>query len=257
MRFINNMIQSDKNNARADKLNVKAFNKIVTSEKELSDCERKTRASIEKLSNRKRGVLSTSFPKFLEVYEKMMKINFTEGDGINELNSLSIGSVAVSEVKEMVSIASKELTTGQILSTMIVRGGISGVIRQESEMSVSEARIRSSQASLIESQIKTNCVILESIYQRAERISKLIAQLNVLFIKSLVTTREIIDKKGIERKNYTQKDRDSLAMCINIVSTLKIIIDTPLLNQNGELEEQSISAIEIGNDYINKITKLI
>ena len=177
IRFINNMIQADKNNARADELNVKAFNKIASAEKELEEQKRKTRISIEKLANRKRGILSTSFVQFLDVYEKMMKINFIEGDGIKELSSLSLSKVTIGQVKEMVSVASKEPSTGQLVTAMIVKGGVSGVIRQESEMNVSEARIRNSQARVIESQAQTNCIILDGIYERAERISSLLSML--------------------------------------------------------------------------------
>lgn len=257
IRFINNMIQADKNNARADELNVKAFNKIASAEKELEEQKRKTRISIEKLANRKRGILSTSFVQFLDVYEKMMKINFIEGDGIKELSSLSLSKVTIGQVKEMVSVASKEPSTGQLVTAMIVKGGVSGVIRQESEMNVSEARIRNSQARVIESQAQTNCIILDGIYERAERISSLLSKLNVMFVKSLMTTRFLIESKGNDRRNYNQNDRDQLATCINIATTLKKIIDSPLLNENGELEEQSRVAIEIGNKYLKDINDTI
>ena len=149
------------------------------------------------------------------------------------------------------------MSTGQIISAFIVKGGFSGIIRQESEINLSSARMRMSQAKVIAAQAETNIVALDGIMQRADKFSDLLSKLNVLFIKSLSTTTKLIDEKGFDRRNYNQDDRDKIATCINIASTLKKIIDSPLLNENGELESKSKEAIEIGNEYINKINKKI
>lgn len=203
--FILNNIIADKNNAKADEMNIKAFNKIASSEKNLQEQKNKTRASMEKLANRKRGILKTSFSKFIDVYEKIIKINFTEGDGIKELASLSLSSTDIGYIKEMISFSTQEeMSTGQIISAFIVKGGFSGIIRHESEMNLSSAKMRMSQAKVIESQSETSIVALDGILQRADRFSDLLAKLNVLFIKSISITIKLIDEKGFDRRTYNQ-----------------------------------------------------
>lgn len=257
INFINNMIQSDKANARADEINIKAFNKIVSSEKKLQDQKNKTRMAIEKLANRKKGILKTSFSRFINIYEKIIKINFTEGDGIKELDTLGLNSLDIGYVKEMISFSTKELSTGQTIAAFLVKGGFSGIIRQEAEMNLSSAKVRINQARVIESQTETSIVVLNGILERADRFSDLLSKLNVLFVKSIATTTKLINEKGFDRRNYNQDDRDKIATCINVASTLKKIIDSPLLNEEGKLESKSKEVIEIGNDYINKINNKI
>lgn len=250
---IKNMSQADKNDAKSEALNLKAFNRVATAENELYNQKYKTSQAIEKLASRKKAILSTSFKEFLNLYEQLMKINFTESDGMRELDVLSINSASFGEVQDLVLFASKELSSSQLITTMVFKGGISGIVKKESEINLSEAKMRNSYSCVIESQSQTNCVILSGINQRANQIADLLAKLNVLFVKSLLTSRQLIQTRGLDKANYTKEDRECLATCLNLAHALKEIIDSPLLNEHGELEQASQRAIETGNEYLNKM----
>lgn len=255
--FVENMSTYDKNNVKSEEINVKALNRMGTAQREQLKQEAKTKISLSKLANRKKGILITSMKQFLELYEKIIIINFVEGDGIKELCFSYFTPAIIEETKTMTSVAGNTLSTGQTIATMLVRGGISGVITKESEMNVSIAQMRNKQARVIESQAETMCISLDAIYQRSEHIADVLAKLNVLFLKSIGVTSNIIIEKGQERNNYTQVDRDYMATCINIASAVKKIIDTPLLDRNGEVTTQSIQAIQIGEDYLCQINEAI
>lgn len=258
MSFIWNMIQADKNNERANKINIKAFEKIQNAREKQEEQENKVRMALEKLANRKKGILCTTMANFIEVYEKIMKIDFTEGDGIKELSLNTLSPTSFNDVKNMSATAiGVQMTTGETIAAYLIKGGISGIISKEAEMNVSVASMRRKQSNVIEAQVETTCIALEAIIERADRISDILARLNLLFRKSIKTTEEIIEVKGKNRLNYTKSDKECLMTCINIAGTIKKILDTKLLDESGEITKKSIEAIEIGDNYLREINDLI
>lgn len=257
MGFIINMIKADKNNQRVDKVNIKAFDKIELANQKKNEQKQLMEQSLDKLANRKRGILTTSIKNFIDVYEKIMKINFEEGEGIKELTK-DIKTVAeIKDMKNYIStITGNKLTTNQEIATYFLKGGISGIIKKESEMNLSVANMRRRQAQMLEAQTNTFVIISEAVIKRADKISDILAKLNLLFMKSIKYTSEIIDKKGWDRKNYTKQDKEALMNCINFASAIKNIIDSRLFDENGEIAEESEKAINIGNDYLNKINSI-
>lgn len=258
MSFIWNMIQADKNNARADKINLKAFEKIQNAKEKQEEQEQKMYMSLEKLANRKKGILCTSIKEFIETYEKIMKIDFKDGDGIRELSITKLPPEMISDVRNMSATAiGMTMTTGQTIATYLIKGGISGIIAKEAEMNLGVANIRKRQANVIEAHSETICTALDAIIQRCDRISEILAKLNLLFMKSIKTTGEIISQKGMNRLNYTRSDKEEIMTCINIASTIKKILDTKLFDEKGEITKQSIEAIQIGDQYLNQINNVI
>lgn len=257
MSFIFNMIKADKNNEKADKINIKAFEKIEEAKINQRKSQEKMDMSLEKLINRKKGILSTSIKEFLEIYEKIMQVDFQQGDGIKELSMNMLAPEVVNELRNIVTTAvGNQLTTKQAIITYLF-GGVSGIIAKEAEMNLSVANIRKKQASVVEAHSETICIALDAIIQRCDRISDILAKLNLLFMKSIKTTSEIINQKGMNRLNYTKADKEALMTCINIASTIKKILDTKLFDENGGITEQSIKAIQIGDEYLNKINNVI
>jgi ribosomal protein L9 len=250
--FIYNMLQADKNNANADKMNVKAFEKLAAAEEKKNQQERETRMSLEKLANRKRAILLTSMKDFIQTYEKIMKIDFQEGDGLKELSWTSLPLDLLQEMRSMASVAGMQMTDSQAIATFIV-GGISGFIKKESEFNVTAASMRRKQANVVESQVETICIALDAIKQRADTIAQLLAKLNFLFRKSIEITEKKIAERGNNRNQYSKQDKEYMMTCINFATTLKKILDTKLLDEDGEITVQSIEAIRIGEEYLNRM----
>ncbi|MGE4284709.1 MAG: hypothetical protein AB7G87_13525 [Clostridia bacterium] len=252
--FVENMITYDRNTAKAEEINVKALNRMGNAQREQLNKEEKAKTSLIKLANRKKGILMTSMKQFLELYERIITINFVEGDGIKELWLSNFTPAIIEEVKTMTSVAGNTLSTGQAIATMLVRGGISGVIAKESEIGINIAHMRNKQARVIESQAETMCVALDAMSQRSERLAEVLTRLNMLLLKSISNTSEIIEKNGKDRKRYSQDEKDCLQTCMNVASAVKKVLDTPLLDRDGEITVQSLEAIQIGEDYINRIS---
>lgn len=257
IRLVKNMIKADKNNEKADLINIKAFNKEEESNQLIRESQERMNLSLEKLSNRKKGILITSMKNFIEIYEKIKKIEFQESDGIRELYSSNDVQSQFEELEIMINIQGEKLNTKQMISTMIVNGGISGVILKESEINMKIANTRNKVADVLVAHNENIYIAYESIYKQTERTATLIAELNVLFTKSLKESKIIIDKNGNDIKKYSKHEKVCLMNCINFAYTLKKIIDMKLIDSNGKLSYSAMEAIEIGENHINQIKKIV
>lgn len=257
IRFVYNMIQSDKNNARAESINLKAFNREETAKAKVKEKEKQVNDSIEKLANRKRAVLITSMKEFLETYQKIKKINFTEGDGIKELMNLQFSLAEYTDMEKMVHVATVKMTPAQTVTAMVLKGGISGVISKESEINLNIANIRKKQSYVVESQMESIYTSLDYLYQRCERITDILTKLNMFFMKSVKAMKALIDERGLDKRTYTREDKEMIMNCINFAGTIKSILDARILDDNGELTQQSLELIDLGNQYLQKIQNVV
>ena len=257
IRFVYNMIQSDKNNARAESINIKAFNREESAKAKVKEKEKQVNDSVEKLANRKRAILITSMKDFLDTYEKIKKINFTDGEGIKELMNSQFSLTEYVETEKMVNVASVKMTTGQTIAAMIIKGGVSGVISKESEINLNLANIRKKQSYVVESQMESVYTLLDYLYQRCERMTDILTKLNMLFIKSIKATKLLIEERGLNKSNYTRDDKEKLMNCINFASVIKQILDAKILDSNGDITQQSMEVINMGNEYLQKIQNVI
>lgn len=257
IRFVINMVEADRNNSLAEKRNVQAFEKLAKAENKVNNQQALTVAAMEKLMNRKKGITETSFHTFVEVYEQIMQIDFDDRDGFEKVNMRAFVSVNSVSSSTNVKIEAKSLTTEQSLAAFFIKGGISGVIAKEAEMNANLASARNRQADVTLSQAETICVALNGVEMRVHKLSDLLARLNLIFRKTIETTTAIITAKGKSRLNYTKDDKEKLMSCINTASTIKKIMDAPIIDSAGELTQLSTKVIQNGFEYLEKMNQVI
>lgn len=256
-KVIKNMVESDRNDARANSINIKSLNRLGESQRLLNEQIEKTEMAIEKLANRKKGILCTSMNDFINVYNKIIKINFKEESELKEFKSIGKTIIDLKEMNSMIMTAGFSMSTSQLISTYIIKGSISGIILKESEANIAAAHMRKKQINVSISQNKTINMALDAIYKRAERISDLLAKLNIIFRKSINTTTSIINCKGENRNLYDEEEKRKFMTCINLASAIKSIIDSPLLDNDGEITQKSLEAISLGDKYLKQLNNLV
>ncbi|MBY3619556.1 hypothetical protein HGO21_08365 [Acinetobacter sp. CUI P1] len=257
IRFVINMVEADKNNLLAEKRNIQAFEKLAKAEIKVNNQQALTLAALEKLMNRKKGIMATSFHTFIEIYGQIMRIDFDDRDGFEKINMSELISLNLVSSNTNVKIEAKALTTEQSLAAFFIKGGISGVIAKEAEMNANMASVRNRQADVTISQAETICVALNGVEIRAHKLSDLLARLNLIFRKTIDTTTAIITDKGEFRQNYTRDDKEKLMSCINTASTIRKIMDAPIIDSTGELTQLSINVIQTGFEYLEKMDQVI
>ena len=207
-----------------------------------------------KVVNRKRGILMSSMKDFLEVYEKILKINFIEGDGIKELSSKTIIPEEMSIIRTFSQNAVKPMNDKEILWSLF-KGGIGGCMVKDSERNLSMANAQMKLANVAYAEAEAISVSLDVIIDKSNRIAEMLMNLNLFFVKGINHTSNIIEKNGYSRLNYSQDDRKALMSCINIADAIKKIIDAPMFDKNGELAIETAKVIEIGNNLIGQLEK--
>lgn len=209
-------------------------------------------ASLQKLVNRKKGILSTRMNRFISVYEQIRKIDFCPGDGILELytNTLSVRQVeelAIMAATSMQPLSEKELAAKYLFT------GVGGMILADSKRNAEIANSQKRIANTLYSQAETLAIAVDAIGARAEQMSSLLARFSMLFGECIESTEQIIQRNGIDRSRYSRSDRETLMNCVNLAQAVKAILDVPVLNADGSVTEASLTALEEGEHRLQEL----
>ena len=214
--------------------------------------------AITTLINRKKAIISTSINDFIEMYSVIKKINFIEGEGIQELEKVMTISENISAMKQMtLSVAgSVKMTDKDVVKAFLMGGLIGASAISDSKQNLKAANNQMRSANVMYSQAQTAETALNGIIDRCNNFSELLVKLNIIFIKSIRECRNIVARNGEDKMSYTQSDRAQLMTCINIASTIKSLLDVPILDSNGEITQKSFEALQTGREYLNQINNL-
>lgn len=246
------LINSNEYKDKANLLNKESFEVMALTQKKIHDQCELTENALSKLINRKKGIYLTSIKSFIELYENVIKLNvIISEDKISNEETL-MTAFDINSLRDMAEISGRELTTKESFIKYLV-SGYGGMKLQQSKINLSIAKMRKEQSLVIEKHGENICLILNEIEEKANKFSEIIAFLNLLLIKSMATTKEIIEKNGSVRGNYTKEDKEKLRLCMNIADTLKNFLLEPLIDSNGELANEVSATIRRGEDYIKQI----
>lgn len=273
-KVIHDMNESDKNDARSDRITLKAAERKFEAE----NLERETRKiyqnSIEKLANRKRAVLKSSFPRFKDVYEKITKINFNEDSrGIKELFSLDTLKEYNEQMNAVFLLEPMKLTDQQLVASVLVPGaagllltgdlgmgfvwGLSSSIRKDSEMNVTMANARKKQVALYAEAVEAKKDAIDAVCWHLDAVSDILTKLNVLFLKSIKATAAIIEKNGYDGSNYSDEELAGLGTSMNLAKAVKDIVDTPIIDENNQVVSAAKEIIITGNTMLAQFQELV
>ena len=243
--FFMDIWQADKYEREARNVNYEAFSLVESAmRKRNSQCE-KLDSTLKKLANRKRGIMSGTLPKFIAVHEKIIQINFSGRLSVDEIRNLALRPENLSGINQMISVSGVQMSDKEILGTFLFSleySGISGAIKT-----------RSDEAEVIAHNIDTERIAVEGINDKAEAVLKLLAQMNVLLLKSIQHTSAIIDRNGFDVNCYSNADIDDIMNCCNFAKATSDILKAPLFDSNGKLSRQIETTLSTGNEYIRRM----
>ncbi len=257
-KVVHDMRESDRLNEQAEKKNLKSFSRIAEAQIAQREAEETMNSAVLRLTNRKRAVLSSSMKDFLKVYEKLVKINFVESDGIRELDNFTPAiaedlHTQISAVQNMpqTPVITKNVVVGWLIGGIF--GAVTSSIVDDSKKNLDLARMQSRQADVIAQQAKGIGLAYQAITERASAMTDVLTKLNILFIKGIQYTDSLIEERGRDKRNYTLEDRKSLAACINLAGVVKSILDTPIIDTEGEITKKSLETIQLGEHCLQEI----
>ena len=256
LRLVSDVWKADGYNREARHVNYEAFTMVEAASRKFQTQREKLDETLTKLANRKRGIIGSSLTKFVNVYERIKRIDFDEMHSVDAEKSLALRPENLSAINQMISVSGVQMSTEQTLGTFLFSweyGGIGGAIKKEARINLDVAYTRSDEAEVIAHQTDTARLAVEGITDKAESVLKLLTQMNALFLKSLQHTSEIIDQRGSNKRNYSVDDKKALMNCMNFAKAISDILKAPLFDSNGKLSRQIDETLNTGNEYIKKI----
>lgn len=254
--FFMDIWQADKYEREARNVNYETFSLVESAmRKRNSQCE-KLDSTLKKLANRKRGIMSGTLPKFIAVHEKIIQINFSGRLSVDEIRNLALRPENLSGINQMISVSGIQMSDKEILGTFLFSfeySGIGGAIKKDAKINLDVAYTRSDEAEVIAHNIDTERIAVEGINDKAEAVLKLLAQMNVLLLKSIQHTSAIIDRNGFDVNCYSNADIDDIMNCCNFAKATSDILKAPLFDSNGKLSRQIETTLSTGNEYIRRM----
>ena len=270
-KVISDMWQADKYEKQARNANYEAFSSVEAAARRLRSQHEKLEATLLKLANRKKGIMSGTLPKFIAVHEKIIQINFERRPAV-DVKSLALMPENLNVMNQMVSVSGIQMSDKEIVGTFLfsaeyggligglvgglvggVLTGISGAVKKDAKINLDIANTRSDEAEVIAYNTDTARIALEGIEKKAESVLKLVTQMNALLLKSVQHTSEIVDRNGFDVEHYSDADIDDIMNCCNFAVAVSDILKAPLFDSNGKLSNQIDKTLSTGNEYIQKM----
>ncbi|CQR69958.1 hypothetical protein SOV_52330 [Sporomusa ovata DSM 2662] len=111
-------------------------------------------------------------------------------------------------------------------------------------------------AKAFKGQAKSIGVALKAIFTRAGQLTELLQQLDGYFVAYIAKMAATINLKGTDWQQYSLSEQQDIYKCVQLAQTIKMVLDTALLRQDGELEEATVRVLENGNKYLQKINQV-
>lgn len=87
---------------------------------------------------------------------------------------------------------------------------------------------------------------LNAVSKRANQIQEILTKLDGYMGMANESMLEVILDSGSDWKNYSREQKETVGACAQLAKTIKLILDTSLLGENGELTRESKEAVNAG-----------
>ena len=210
---------------------------------------------LENVAKKKKAIIESSLPLFIEIYGQIQKINIQTKDKKYEM--LEYTDFEKSSMLNSLDIVSKKEFTSKELIVGTMFKGITGMIVEDSKRNLSAARSQLNAANVVYSQAKSIAEVYDAIIGRSDRISKLLMNMNALFLGVIQESKKLIDSKGIDIKQYNEKEKSTLVLCVNFAVAMTNLLDIPVVDTGGEISQAAVEMIETGENYLAQMNTLI
>lgn len=185
------------------------------------------------VAKKKRAIVQSTVPKFIDVYSEIQKIELENKTVVNEMTIYN--NVKKLAILDVLSVSGKKEFLDKELVCGLITKGFARMMEMDSERYLSAANSQMSAANVLYSQYESIAVVYDTIMGRADRISNLLMAMNVLFIRSINQTSLTIDKNGLDVRNYSDYDKGVLMTCVNIAAAVSDIMDIPVVDEDGNV----------------------
>lgn len=101
-----------------------------------------------------------------------------------------------------------------------------------------------SEARKVSEELETLRVSANSIRRRTQMFERLLVRVDSLYSEAIDNLENVINQYGIDYSSYDEESKKVVASNIKLTQTIKSILDTPILTDNGSISEESEKLLE-------------
>ena len=256
-------------NSQAARIADSAKNLVESANSEMNN-------SLEKLGRTETNIMDGSVNDFVKMFEKIYsefeyKKNYS---GLQKLEQMGFKKKVIEEMKVISNKFEQISSTGELkqiegnsfgaiglLGAGALVGGL-GVIAapavllysfmksDEAEAALYEAKSRMDEARLYEQRCKNLSALFEAINTRGKMINDLLTDLNRYLSPAVRDMRQIISRCGLELDEYEDKDSLPIYYAYQITNTVKIIVETPIVQSDWSINPMLDRSLEMGQKNV-------
>ena len=119
---------------------------------------------------------------------------------------------------------------------LLVMGLVAGA---KTEKGLEQAKENKAEAERLSDELDVSSVKCDAIRRRAYMIYCLLARLDSYYLPLVFEMEDIVANEGIDYRDYSIQSKKTIAMAASFSSTIKTVLDTYLLDKNGNVTEES------------------
>ena len=123
---------------------------------------------------------------------------------------------------------------------LMVIGFVAGAAAKKN---LEKAQTNQAEAIQIAAEMEAGSLQCETIRRRTYMFYNLLARLDAYFLPLIYKMEDIFKAEGDDYREYNTDSKKVIASCASIAVTIKSVLDTPLLTDDGLLTEESAQTI--------------
>lgn len=124
----------------------------------------------------------------------------------------------------------------------------------KAKAALNDAKTNLDQARKFEQEGQNICSLLYAIEERAIQIGGLLRGLDERFVPAVASMVNIIEMAGTDWRDYRPKEKAVIGKAAQLAKTIKIVLDTSILREDGSLDPSSEEKLNEGNRFLEQFT---
>lgn len=116
-----------------------------------------------------------------------------------------------------------------------------------------DAQTNRAEAVEISTQLYATSLECEAIRRRTYMFYNLLAHLDAYFLPLIYRMEDIVKAEGIDYRSYNEDSKKVIASYASIAVTVKSVLDTPLLTDDGTLTDESEKTVTNTDNYLSNL----
>ncbi len=141
---------------------------------------------------------------------------------------------------------------GLVAGPALALGGT--LFAKKAEQAYWDAMSNYEEAKTFAEQAKNICSVLKMIEERAKQLRTLLVDLDKVFVDLNAVMRYVVNRNGTDWNDYQETDKRQIYKCVQVAQVVKMVLDTALLTEEGNLREESQKTLEAGKDFLESLS---